>query len=105
MENAARYAAEGRRYAGLDDRSLDALWTEAWEKELLFGSPGWARDCDNLRAELHLRGRRSPIEQIGDQRRRQIKACAARTRDRSKVQAELEGQLREFFDAWQQPRH
>lgn len=106
MNNMARYAARGRRYAGLDDDALDRLWTETWRHRLLDGQPHPRDvDYDDLSAELRLRGRGIPRKLIARERRRHVIARAAPLSPRSALRAELEDQLRDFFEAWRGPRH
>ena len=106
MKNVERYAAEGRRYAGLDDNELDARWIAAWRRDMLDPLP---RPCDraydDLSAELHLRGRRISRKLIGKERYERTLACVPPLDVGSHLQAELEAQLREFFEAYRRPRH
>lgn len=105
MKNMERYAAEGRRYAGLDDHGLDTRWIAAWRRDMLDRAPEPIdRDYDDLSAELQLRGRPYPRKLIGKEQYRHILAGAPPLEPHSELWAELEDQLGEFFEAWRRPR-
>lgn len=105
MKNMERYAAEGRRFARLDDRDLDRDWITAWRRTLLDREPHPLHyDYDDLSAELRLRGRPYPKKLIDKEERRDIMARAAPLGPHSELWAELEDELAEFFEAWRRPR-